>query len=78
MHLLCLQVRTLQLEMEYIYGGLEEEALDVVGESKAGFQQAISRRGSSDELMLLVAGAQRCCACCAVCTCVFWGGRAGW
>jgi len=30
----CLQVRTLQLEMEYIYGALEDEARDVVGDSK--------------------------------------------
>lgn len=42
--------------MEYIYGGLEEEALDVVGESKGGAKLALSRRGSSDELALLVAG----------------------
>ena len=73
-----LQVRTLQLEMAYIYGGLEEEALDIVGDSGAssssssssssspggGGKQgtsssyplmALSRRGSSDELALLVA-----------------------
>ncbi|GAB4813221.1 hypothetical protein N2152v2_000267 [Parachlorella kessleri] len=65
-----LAVRTLQLEMAYIYGGLEEEALDIVGDSGAsssssapgGGKQgtgyplaALSRRGSSDELALLVA-----------------------
>lgn len=33
----CLQVRTLQLEMEYIYGALEDEARDVVGDSKVGW-----------------------------------------
>ena len=30
------QVRTLQLEMEYVYGALEDEARDVVGDSKVG------------------------------------------
>lgn len=52
----CLQVRTLQLEMEYVHGALEDEARDVVGDSKGGdLQLALSRRGSSEEVALLVA-----------------------
>lgn len=58
------QVRTLQLEMEYAYGALEDEARDVVGDSKGDLKLALSRRGSSDEVALLVAGEpgrpQRC------------------
>ena len=30
------QVRTLQLEMEYCYGALEDEARDIVGDPKGG------------------------------------------
>ncbi|KAL4443418.1 hypothetical protein ABPG75_011155 [Micractinium tetrahymenae] len=52
----ALAVRTLQLEMEYAYGALEDEARDVVGDSKGGdLKLALSRRGSSDEVALLVA-----------------------
>ncbi len=52
-----LQVRTLQLEMEYAYGALEDETRDIVGDSKGGdLKLALSRRGSSDEVALLVAG----------------------
>ena len=55
--LVCLQVRTLQLEMEYAYGSLEDEARDVIGDSKGSdLKLALSRRGSSDEVALLVAG----------------------
>ena len=59
--LLHLQVRTLQLEMEYVHGALEEEARDITGDSKEGadLSLALSRRGSSDEVALLVAGATR-------------------
>lgn len=58
---LHLQVRTLQLEMEYVHGALEEEARDITGDSKEGadLSLALSRRGSSDEVALLVAGATR-------------------
>ncbi|PRW56758.1 LETM1 and EF-hand domain-containing anon- mitochondrial [Chlorella sorokiniana] len=52
----ALAVRTLQLEMEYIYGALEDEARDVVGDSKGSdLQLALSRRGSSEEVALLAA-----------------------
>lgn len=49
-------MRTLQLEMEYAYGSLEDEARDVVGDSKGDLKLALSRRGSSDEVALLAAG----------------------
>lgn len=56
-----LQVRTLQLEMEYAYGALEDETRDIVGDSKGGdLKLALSRRGSSDEVALLVAGEPGC------------------
>lgn len=51
----ALAVRTLQLEMEYAYGSLEDEARDVVGDSKGDLKLALSRRGSSDEVALLAA-----------------------
>lgn len=52
----ALAVRTLQLEMEYAYGSLEDEARDIVGDSKGSdLKLALSRRGSSDEVALLVA-----------------------
>ncbi len=46
-----LAVRTLQLEMVYVFGVLEEEALDVAqGTSSAGF--ILFRCGSSGPVML--------------------------
>jgi hypothetical protein len=51
----ALAVRTLQLEMEYIYGALEEEARDVLGDSRGNRALALSRRGSTDEVALLAA-----------------------
>lgn len=51
----ALAVRTLQLEMEYIYGALEEEARDVLGDSRGNRTLALSRRGSTDEVALLAA-----------------------
>lgn len=49
----ALAVRTLQLEMEYIYGSLEEEALDnCVGKPEGLIMVG---RGSDDELALLAA-----------------------
>ncbi|KAI3427991.1 hypothetical protein D9Q98_006379 [Chlorella vulgaris] len=55
----ALAVRTLQLEMEYVCGALEDEARDVVGDSKVTSENelklALGRRGSSDEVALLVA-----------------------
>jgi hypothetical protein len=50
--------------MEYVCGALEDEARDVVGDAKGiaseeGLKLALSRRGSSDEVALLVAGALR-------------------
>ena len=51
------QVRTLQLEVEYVAGALEDEALDIVGGGKpSDLSLSLSRRGSSDEVALLVAG----------------------
>jgi len=48
-----LAVRSLQLQMEYIYQTLEEEALDVVeNPSSPGY---VRRQGSSEELLLLTA-----------------------
>lgn len=50
--------------MEYVCGALEDEARDVVGDSKVTSENelklALGRRGSSDEVALLVAGS-RCC-----------------
>lgn len=52
----ALAVRTLQLELEYIYGALEEEAVDVLGDGVRGNRRlALGRRGSSDEVALLAA-----------------------
>lgn len=62
----ALAVRTLQLEMEFIYGCLEEESLDVIGDPSAKpatasggggdpLALALSRRGSTDEVALLAA-----------------------
>lgn len=62
----ALAVRTLQLEMEFIYGCLEAEARDILGDpsvetSSAGKNKeermalALARRGSTDEVALLVA-----------------------
>lgn len=62
----ALAVRTLQLEMEYIYGCLESEATDILGDPAAATQQggggwaasialALARRGSTDEIALLAA-----------------------
>lgn len=62
----ALAVRTLQLEMEFIYGCLEGEALDILGDPSAaaaaaerrgapGVALALARRGSTDEVALLVA-----------------------
>ncbi|KAK9821246.1 hypothetical protein WJX74_000565 [Apatococcus lobatus] len=50
----ALAVRTLQLEMEFIYGCLEDEAMDITqGTNAAAFM--LFRQGSSDEVALLVA-----------------------
>ena len=58
----ALAVRTLQLEMEFIYGCLESEAIDVLGDPSAAAAEAgssvalaLSRRGSTDEVALLAA-----------------------
>jgi hypothetical protein len=61
----ALAVRTLQLEMEFIHGCLEAEAMDILGDPSvngpdAGLANtkialALSRRGSTDEIALLVA-----------------------
>uniref|UniRef100_A0A383VBJ9 Letm1 RBD domain-containing protein n=1 Tax=Tetradesmus obliquus TaxID=3088 RepID=A0A383VBJ9_TETOB len=50
-----LAVRTLQLEMEYIYASLEEEAIDVSADELLNKGPAIVREGSTGELALLVA-----------------------
>ena len=48
-----LAVRSLQLQLEYIYQTLEEEALDIVEDpTSRGF---INRQGSTEELLLLTA-----------------------
>ncbi|KAL0029741.1 hypothetical protein WJX79_006839 [Trebouxia sp. C0005] len=49
-----LAVRTLQLEMEYIFTCLEDEALDIAQDLK-GAGYLLLRQGSSDEVALLVA-----------------------
>ncbi|KAL3132082.1 hypothetical protein ABBQ32_008692 [Trebouxia sp. C0010 RCD-2024] len=49
-----LAVRTLQLEMEYIYSCLEDETLDIAQDLK-GAGYLLLRQGSSDEVALLVA-----------------------
>lgn len=49
-----LAVRTLQLEMEYIFSCLEDEALDIAQDLK-GAGYLLLRQGSSDEVALLVA-----------------------
>ena len=65
------QVRTLQLEMEYVCGALEDEARDIIGGAKGTspeeLQLALGRRGSSDEVALLVAGGCPLPSCAAYC-----------
>eukprot|EP00887_Chlorella_sp_A99_P006091 scaffold22.g6091.t1 len=51
----ALAVKTLELEMEFIYDCLEDEALDIVGDPKSDKKLALNRRGSSDEVALLIA-----------------------
>lgn len=62
----ALAVRTLQLEMEFIHGCLEAEAMDILGDptvtgkpdsglASTKIALALSRRGSTDEIALLVA-----------------------
>ncbi|BDA41254.1 probable mitochondrial proton/calcium exchanger protein at C-terminar half [Coccomyxa sp. Obi] len=50
----ALAIRTLQLELEYIYGCLEDEALDI-GQGTQNPSFLLSRQGTSDEVALLVA-----------------------
>ncbi|CAK0783736.1 hypothetical protein CVIRNUC_006935 [Coccomyxa viridis] len=50
----ALAVRTLQLELEYICGCLEDEALDI-GQGTQNPAFLLSRQGTSDEVALLVA-----------------------
>lgn len=49
----ALAVRTLQLQMEYIYGCIEDEALDIAQSKNTGV--LLIRQGSSDEVALLAA-----------------------
>ena len=49
-----LALRSLQLQMEYVYQTLEEEALDVV-EDRSSLGAFIRRQGSTEELLLLTA-----------------------
>jgi len=48
-----LALRSLQLQMEYIYRTLEDEALDIVEDPKSS--SFIRRQGSTEELLLLTA-----------------------
>jgi len=50
-----LAVRTLQLEMEFIYRSLEDEALDMSGPPPADVSASALRDGDASELALLVA-----------------------
>ena len=59
-----LAIRTLQLEMEWVYECLESEAMDILGDPSATvgaagelskLDLALSRRGSTDEIALLTA-----------------------
>ncbi|KAF6258973.1 hypothetical protein COO60DRAFT_1515473 [Scenedesmus sp. NREL 46B-D3] len=50
-----LALRTLQLEMEYIYVSLEEEAIDVSADELLNKGPALVREGSTGELAVLVA-----------------------
>lgn len=51
---LCVQVATLQLELEFVHGSLEEEVLDVAYDSLAARPPAtpalLGRTGTSDEV----------------------------
>ena len=51
----ALALKSLRLEMEAVYGYLEDEALDVTSGSGADGENLIFRQGSSEELALLAA-----------------------